>query len=435
MLRYIVTLMVIVVLVAVVWLVEINQGSITVNLTPTKTREIAIASFFLLSLAAGAGLVFLLYLMRDVRRFLRGLKIQREQKKRSKIQELYTKGLNALLANRGPEAISFFQRVLNLDPNHVDTLLRMGISQLRQKNVQEATRLHLKAWNLQSDNQEVMFSLSADYEDAKRFDDAIKMYREILRKDPSNITTLIRLRDLYHRLNQWEELIETQARLLSNPLGTQELEVEHRKLIGFKYELGRSMLEAGDLERARKVFRSVIKLDKDFVPAYLGLGEVYLEEGKSKEAGQLWEKSYKMTSSVLLLHRLEDLYLKQGEPGNAIEIYKQAVTWKPQDTTLKFFLGKLYYRLEMIDEAFDILTTVDWGDREYPDVHKLLGNIYLRRGSLGLAASEFKKALRFKKQVIVPYFCSNCQHREAGWAGRCPNCGKWNTLGVNLEKS
>jgi lipopolysaccharide biosynthesis regulator YciM len=427
--------MVIVVLVAVVWLVEINQGSITVNLTPTKTHEIALSSFFLLSLAAGAGFVFLLYFMRDVRRFLRGLRVQREQKKRSKIQELYTKGLNALLANRGPEAIIYFQRVLNLDPNHVDTLLRMGITQLRQKNVQEATRLHLKAWNLQSDNQEVMFSLSADYEDAKRFDEAIKMYREILRKDPSNITTLIKLRDLYHRLNQWEELIETQARLLSNPLGTQELEVEHRKLIGFKYELGRSLLEAGDLEKARKVFRAVIKLDKDFVPAYLGLGEVYLEEGKQKEAGQLWEKSYKLTSSVLLLHRLEDLYLKQGEPGNAIEIYKQAVTWKPQDTILKFFLGKLYYRLEMIDEAFDILTTVDWGEREYPDVHKLLGNIFLRRGSLGLAASEFKKALRFKKQVIVPYFCSNCQHRTIDWAGRCPNCGKWNTLGVNLDRS
>jgi len=435
MIRYIVTLMVIVVTVAVVWLVEINQGSITVNLTPTKFREITTASFFLLSLATGAGLVFLIYLMRDVRRFLRGLKVQREQKKRSKIQELYTKGLNALLANRGPEAITFFQRVLNLDPNHVDTLLRMGISQLRQKNVQEAIRLHLKAWNLENNNQEVMFSLSADYEDAKRFDDAIKMYREILRKDPSNITTLIRLRDLYHRLNQWEELVETQARLLANPLGTQELEVEHRKLIGFKYELGRSLLEAGDLERARKVFRGIIKLDKDFVPAYLGLGEVYLEEGKQKEAGQLWEKSYKLTSSVLLLHRLEDLYLKQGEPGSAIEIYKQAVTWKPQDTILKFFLGKLYYRLEMIDEAFDILTTVDWGDREYPDVHKLLGNIYLRRGSLGLAASEFKKALRFRKQVIVPYFCSNCQYRTTDWAGRCPNCGKWNTLGVNLDKS
>jgi len=214
-----------------------------------------------------------------------------------------------------------------------------------------------------------------------------------------------------------------------------EQEVEHRKLVGFKYEHGRSLLEAGDLEKARKVFRGVIKLDKDFIPAYLGLGEVYLEEQKITEAAALLEKAFKMTSSTLLLLRLEDLYLKQGEPGKAIEIYTQAVNWKPQDMTLKFFMGKLYYRLEMIDEAFDILSAVDWGDKEFPDVHKLLGNIYLRRGSLGLATSEFKKALGFRKQIIVPYTCLNCQYRTTDWSGRCPNCGKWNTFGVNLEKT
>jgi tetratricopeptide (TPR) repeat protein len=179
----------------------------------------------------------------------------------------------------------------------------------------------------------------------------------------------------------------------------------------------------------------VIKLDKDFIPAYLGLVEVYLEEGKFKEAAELCEKAYKMTVSILLLLRLEDLYLKQGEPGRAIEIYTQAVSWRPQDIALKFFLGKLYYRLEMIDEAFDILSAVDWGDREFPDVHKLLGNIYLRRGSLGLAASEFKKALGFKKQIIIPYVCSNCDFRTIDWSGRCPNCSKWNTFGINLEKN
>jgi len=433
--RYIVTVLVILTAVFVMLIVEFNQGMVTVNLTTTKTYELSKSSFFLISFLTGASIILLLYFLRDVRRFLRGLKVQREQKKRAKIQELYTKGLNALLAKRNPEAIVSFQRVLNIDPNHVDTLLRLGITQLRQKNAQEAIRHHLKAWNLDRNNQEVMFSLAADYEEVKRFDEAIKLYHDILGKDPSNLTALIRLRDLYHRLNQWEELTQTQTRLVANPLGAQELEVEHRRLVGFKYELGRSFLETGDLERAKKGFRGVIKLDKDFIPAYLGLGEVYLEEGKSREAAELWAKAYKMTSSVLLLHRLEDLYLKQGEPGNAIETYKQAVNWKPQDTAIKFFLGKLYYRLEMVDEAFDILTSVDWGDREYPDVHKLLGNIYLRRGSLGLAASEFKKALGFKKQVIVPYSCSNCKHCTTDWAGRCPNCGKWNTFGVNLEKT
>ena len=435
MIRYLVTVLLLVSLVSVIWLVEINQETVTVNLTPTKSRQVALSSFFLISLATGAGMVFLVYALRDIRRFLRGLKVQRDQKRRSKVQELYARGLNALLAKRNPEAVAYFQRILSLDPNHVDTLLRLGITQVRQKNIPEAIRLHLKAWNLDRDNQEVMFSLAADYEEAKRFDEALRMYGEIIRKDPSNITALTRLRDLQHRLSSWEDLQETQRRLVDSPLGQQELEVEHRKLVGFKYELGRSLLESGDLERAKKVFRSVIKMDKDFVPAYLGLGEVYLEEGKPAGAAELWEKAYKLTSSILLLHRIEDLTLKQGEPQRTIEISKQAVTWRPQDVTLKFFLGKLYYRLEMVDEAYDILTAVDWGDREYPDVHKLLGNIYLRRGSLGLAASEFKKALGFRKQVIVPYVCSNCQHTSKEWSGRCPNCSKWNTFGVNLEKS
>ncbi len=433
--RFIVTLLVIGIAIFIMLLREFNPGMITVNLLPSKSYEISKSAFFLLSLGVGAGFVFILYSMRDIKRFLRGLRVQREQKRRLKIQELYTKGLNSMLAKRNSEAGSYFQKVLAVDPNHVDTLLRMGISKLREKNIQEAILVHQKALGLEPDGQEVMFSLAADYEEAKRFDDALAMYKQILSKDSSNLTALIRMRDLYHRLNHWEELYETQRRLVANPLTPAEQEVEHRRLVGFKYELGRSHLEAGDLERAKKIFRGVIKLDKDFIPAYLGLGEVYLEESKVHDAADLWEKAYKMTSSTLLLLRLEDLYLKQGEPGRAIELYMQAVNWKPQDSGLKFFLGKLYYRLEMVDESFDILSAVDWGDKEFPDVHKLLGNIYLRRGSLGLAASEFKKALRFRKQIIIPYTCSNCDLRTTDWSGRCPNCGKWNTFAVNLEKT
>lgn len=427
--------MLLVIVLMVFALREFNPGTMSINLLPSRSYEMSKAAFFLISISFGAGTIFILYFYRDVKRFLSGLRVQREQKKRLRIQELYTKGLNSMLAKRNPEASSFFEKVLAIDPNHVDTLLRMGISQLREKNPQDAILLHQKALNLDPDNQEVMFSLAADYEEAKRYDDALKVYQEILARDSSNLTALIKTRDLYQRLNQWEQLYEAQERLLANPLSPTEQEVEHRRLVGFKYEFGRCLLEAGDMERAKKIFRGVIKLDKDFIPAYLGLGEVFFEEGKIKEAAELWDKAFKMTSSIVLLHRLEDLYLKQGDPGRAIEIYTQALAWKPQDIQLKFFLGKLYYRLEMIDEAFDILSSVDWGDKEFPDVHKLLGNIYLRRGSLGLAASEFKKALGFRKQVIIPYVCSNCELRTTDWSGRCPNCGKWNTFGVNLEKT
>ncbi len=212
--KFFVTIVLLLIAFAIFALYEFNPGTMTVNLLPSRSYDISKSAFFLISLAAGAGSVLFLYLLRDVKRFLRGLRVQREQKKRSRIQELYTKGLNSLLAKRNPEATSFFQKVLSIDPNHVDTLLRMGISQLREKNHHEAILLHQKALSLDYDNQEVMFSLSADYEEAKRYDDALKVYQEIISKDPTNLTALIKMRDLYQRLNHWEELSETQRRIL-----------------------------------------------------------------------------------------------------------------------------------------------------------------------------------------------------------------------------
>jgi tetratricopeptide (TPR) repeat protein len=146
--RFIVTLLLIGVAVFVMLLREFNPDMITINLLPSKSYEIAKSTFFLLSLATGAGFIFALYFTRDLKRFLRGLRVQREQKKRLKVQELYTKGLNSMLAKRNFEAVGHFQKVLALDPNRVDTLLRMGISQLREKSPQEAILVHQKALGL-----------------------------------------------------------------------------------------------------------------------------------------------------------------------------------------------------------------------------------------------------------------------------------------------
>jgi lipopolysaccharide biosynthesis regulator YciM len=421
--------------ISVLLLHDFNPGNVTVNVLPSRAYEISMTLFFVISMGIGAACVFILYFLRDVKRFLRGLRVQREQKKRLKIQDLYASGLNALLAKKNAEAKAYFLKVLALDPDHVDSLLRLGITQVRDKNYDDAIASHQRALRLAPGNQEVLFSLAADYEEAKRFEDALALYQSILSRDASNLTALNKMRDLYQRMNRWESLSEVQRKLLALPLAPGEQETERRRLIGFRYELGRQLLESGDPEKASKIFRAIIKLDRDFIPAYLGLGETHLESGKTNDAAELWEKAFKTTSSVLLLLRLEDLYLKQGEPGKAIEMYNRTLDWKKKDTELTFFLGKLYYRLEMIDEAFDTLSSVDWGDKDFPDVHKLLGNIYLRRGSLGLAAVELKKALGFKKQVIVPYTCSSCDLRTTDWSGRCPNCGKWNTFGMNLEKN
>ena len=252
--------------------------------------------------------------------------------------------------------------------------------------------------------------------------------------DEGNLRALTRMRDIHQRSGNFEKAEETQERILKLDLPAKERDAEQARLVGLRYEVGRTLLEDGNLEKAKRIFKTCVKTDKDFVPAYLGLGEVYIEEGENQVAAELWEEAYAATGSIIFLHRLEDLYLKLSEPAKVINLYKTALLKNPRDLNLNFFLGKLYYRLEMVDDAFEVLTSIDSSTRPLADLHKLLGNLYVRRGRDELAVDEFKKALAYSDQLIVPYRCGVCEPFSTEWSGRCPRCGKWNSFGIDLDK-
>jgi hypothetical protein len=98
---------------------------------------------------------------------------------------------------------------------------------------------------------------------------------------------------------------------------------------------------------------------------------------------------------------------------------------------IKFFLGKLYFRLEMIDDSFDTLSSLETVEG-IPEMYNLLGELYLRRKQCDRAVEEFKKTLEMKKTLRVPYCCNVCSRADDEWSGRCPECGSWNTYRFDL---
>jgi lipopolysaccharide biosynthesis regulator YciM len=218
-----------------------------------------------------------------------------------------------------------------------------------------------------------------------------------------------------------------QKTILKNEHIEKDKERERQNLVGYKYEYGRHSLENGELEEAKKAFRTVLRLEKDFIPATLGLAEVLLREGDTEEAINLLEKSIEQTSSLIVLLRLEDLLINVNEPARLIRIYKTSISRNPYDHLIKFFLGKLYYRLEMIDDAFETLTSIDTGGTIEPALHQLMGSLYLKRHQTDKAVLEFKKALDFRKPLSPSYICENCKNNSPDWAGRCPVCKKWSS--------
>ena len=411
-----------------------NQEVTTVKIPFGKTYETPTIALVLLSGAVGALVMLLVFVVRDTKKFLYTWQYQKKQKKEAKVQELYSKAVNYLHAHHNQnEAKELLGEVLTEEPEYLNALLRLGDIAISEEDFQKAREYYQKAWDLNPQSLEALFALERLMERTGRWPDTLRYIEEILEIDEGNLSALYKKRDILERLDMWDDLIFVQKAILKNEHTEKDRNRERQNLVGYKYEYGRHSLENGELEKAKKAFRTVLRLEKDFIPATLGLTEVLLREGETEEAINLLEKGYEQTSSMVILSRLEDLLINVGEPARLIRIYKNNLSKNPQDPLMKFFLGKLYYRLEMIDDAFETLTSIDTGGTAYPDLHQLMGNLYMKRNQIDRAVYEFKRALDVYKPVFsLSYRCKDCGYMSSEWSGRCTNCKKWSTYQFNL---
>jgi lipopolysaccharide biosynthesis regulator YciM len=359
--------------------------------------------------------------------------LQRKQKQDIKVQELYSKALNALLAHNEESAKDALQEILVEAPEHIDALLRLGDISAAEDDFPKANTYYQKAKNIKPKKLETLFALEGLMEKTARWTEAMKYLEEILDVDDSNLTAMYKKRGLLEKQGKWDDLVYLQKAILKHEHSEKDKKRENQNLIGYKYEYGRHSLENNQPEKAKKAFKTVLRLEKDFLPAILGLAEVMLIEGDSEEAVNLIEKSYENTHATILLARLEDLLISLGEPSRLIRIYKNSISKRPTDPVTKFFLGKLFYRLEMVDDAFETLAGIDTGGVFYPELHQVLGNLYMRKKQPEKAVQEFKKALDIKLSLRLPYCCIQCGHTADEWSGRCPDCKHWSTYQFNLE--
>jgi len=413
----------------------VNQEITTLKIPFGDTYETPKIALILFSSVAGALAMLIVFTIRDTKRFIDNLQYQRRQKKEARVQEMYSRALNALLAHNEDEAKEYLKDILTEDPKNLDALLRSGDIASAEEDYQKAMGLYNKAFSSSPQNLEVVFSLENLMEKTGRWADALNYIEKILDIDEDNLNALYKKRAILERDEKWDELVDVQKTILKHEHTEKDRQREQINLLGYKYEYGRYNLERGEIEKAKKAFRTLLRLNGDFIPAYIGLAEVMLREGESEDAVDFLEKSYEQTSSLIILARLEDMLISLEEPSRLIRLYETSIAKKPQNHTLRFLLGKLYYRLEMIDDAFETFAYVDASGMASPELYQIMGDLYLKRNQCDKAMLEFKKAVDMKTAFRLPYWCSVCGHSSQEWSGRCPSCNNWNTYTFNLHGS
>lgn len=419
---------------AVAALFAINNPEVTQVKVPFgAVYEIPKIALILLSSAIGFLVTLFVFAIRDTKKFIDNWQYQKKQKQEVKVQELYSKALNALLAHNEEAASDALADILIEKPDHIDALLRLGDIAAAEDDYQKANTYYQKARNIKPKKLETLFALEGLMEKTARWAEAMKYLEDILDIDSSNLTAMYKKRGILERQGRWDDLVYLQKAILKHEHGEKDKKRESQNLIGYKYEYGRYSIESNQLEKAKKAFKTVLRLEKEFLPAILGLAEVMVLEGDSEEAVNLLEKTYEDTHSTIILARLEDLLISLEEPSRLIRIYKNSISKKPNDPVTKFFLGKLFYRLEMVDDAFEILTGIDTAGLLYPELHQVLGNLYMRKNQPEKAVQEFKRAVDIKFSLRLPYCCKQCGYAADEWSGRCPDCKFWSTFQLDLE--
>ena len=430
-----IVLIVMIFLAVMVVLANFNSGSVELTVWKNVTHEISIVALILASTGIGILMIFIIYAVRDARRYFDSWQLQRQHKKESKIQESYSKGLEALFASKYEEAKDLFTHVTESEPVHSNALLRLGDISYVERDYPWAKGFYLKAMEVKARSVEVLLSLVKVAEVQQNWQEALKYLDSILEIDEENKKILHKKREIYEINKNWEELIEVQNKLLKSKLAPEEEEEENKRLTGYKYELSLNYIETGSTDKAIKSLKAIMKSDDSFLPAYIALADAYIKEGNTSEAADLLLKGYETTQSLVILTRLEDHYISEGEPGTIIDLYQKAVQKNPNDVKLRFFLAKLYYRLEMIDHVLETVNAIDPAALDFPGLHLLLAGVYERRSENEKALDEYKNALKINKPLVVPYCCSECSYSSMDWSGRCPECDSWNSFILDINEA
>lgn len=385
-------------------------------------------------LGLGILTTFVIGLSREAGLLIERSRLRREGRRNEDVEEEYSRGLVAVVEGREDEALGHFRAVLERNSRHFNTLIKIGEVLRTQGKVTEAIEFHRKAHHLKEDNTRPLYALVDDHEAQGDIDRARVVLGRILGIQKNSVAAWRKLRSLHATEHNWEQAFDAHQKVEKlAPDAAQQLS-DHRHGHGIRFEIASAKLEAGKAREAAGLLRRLIKDNERFIPAHVTLGQAILEQGDEAEAVRVWFLGFQATGSPIFLAQLEEHYLKREEPLQAIEALKRCIASARKETLARFYLGKLYFRLEMLDDAMSVLQSLEGLASYAPTLHYLLGRIHERRGQFGEASKSYRKVIKEMDLVQLEYRCRHCEASLVAWEPRCPSCGDWNGVEVNFRE-
>lgn len=413
------------------WLGTVYMDNLSIFSTKVHLyKDVQISVLLLVVLVFFAGLVLnVLYsAYMEIRRMVKNFNASAATRAGRRLSSLLQEAENAQAHGLLNQAREVLQAILRERPDHVQAGLLMSDVLLKQGDLEAATK-HLEELCLaHPDLVEPRYQLAEVLTQSRKPEGAVNLLKQLAGDHPKEaLRALRRLRVLHVEAGRWEEALDVHKRLASRFQGELN-QAERAQGVALAFQVGLVKVEADLFKEASLIFQQVLKEDASFVPAYLALGRCMILQDQEAQGLEIWLEGFRATGEGSLLQEIEDYFIQCGRPEGGLEVLQKVAATSAHQTTAKFFLGKMYYRLEILDEALELFQEVRAQVVYSPILYFFMAKIHGRRGRTEQALNEYRQLLRNLGVLKLRYECSVCGKRTTDYLDRCEACGSWNSV-------
>ena len=364
------------------------------------------------------------------------------------------KALGAIYLSRGKvkEAEAVYRGALQADPQSTEALIVLAEFYAMQNRQAESEQLYKQVVSAQHNSIKSRFTLASYYASQNRYDSAREIDKQITQTNPEYVPARIQLAELAVNNSNLAEAEAALAPLLQTQRQNIEVQIVHARILLREgkpqqaidvldgvisqgnlalahYLLGVAYSQVGNPSRAQSEMEAAIAADSGMTDAYVGLGQMMLDEDKPKQALQYGQMALQKTpnsaqaflitgtayasmrmfveaesalrqyakndqDSPDSLNRLGTLRIMQKRYPEAITLYEESL--KKDELNLGGIDGVASTLLLMNDKAKAIQRINEaLSKRTTPELLNLAGKIYAEAGEPGPAEGALKKSLQF----------------------------------------
>ena len=267
----------------------------------------------------------------------------------------------------------------------IDEAFVLGAQNHQKGNIQTALDIYNKILEVNPDHVYTLNNLAIIHKENGETQKAINCYERAIEIDPNYADAHNNLGVIFKQLGQNQKAksnLEKAIKINSN------YKEAHNNL-------GAVLTQLGETQKAINCYEKAIEIDPNFVDSHNNLGAVFQELGESQKAKECFEKAIEINPNYKEAHNnLGVISKKLGETQKAINCYEKAIEIDPNCADAHNNLGAVFQELGKYPKAINCFEKAIKIDPKHINAHNNHGSVFNELGEIKKSIDCYEKAIQ-----------------------------------------